>query len=58
MAEYTCLKIGSQVKVLFVAEIFSLINAHKIRMVELEVKKWGTEMVQTGLKNVCSDERM
>ena len=50
--------IGSQVKVLFVAEIFSLINAHKIRMVELEVKKWGTEMVQTGLKNVCSDERM
>ena len=25
-------------------------------MVELEVKKWGTEIVQTGLKNVFSDE--
>ena len=36
--------IGSQVKVLFVAEFLSLINAHKIRMVKLEVRKWGTEM--------------
>lgn len=42
--------IGAQVKVLFVAEIFFLINAHKIRMVEREVKKWGKKMVQIGLK--------
>ena len=49
--------IGSQVP--FVAEIFPLINAHKIRTVELGVIKWGTEMVLSGLKTClfCPVER-
>ena len=50
--------IGSQVRVQFAAEIVSLINDDKIGAVELEVKKWDTEMVQTGLQHVCSDKRM
>jgi len=50
MAEYSTCNTGSQIKVIFAAEIFPLIIAHKIRMVELQVKKWGTEMFQTGQK--------
>ena len=43
-------KIGSLIQVPCVAEIFPHINAHKIRAVELEVKKWSKAIVQTGPK--------
>lgn len=42
-------------EVLSVTEVFPLIKTLKIRMVELVVTKWDTEMVQ--IKNVCPDER-
>ena len=39
------INIGSQGGVPFVAEFFPHINVHKIRMIELEVKGHGTEVV-------------